>query len=269
MHDLGVDAGHDEGREPRLSIFVVDRFADIRLAHAAARVFWAYSVGVLHEFAQLRIILYLGHDVDQTRHRAAAGTTAHCLYTTLYLRAVLAEFCMRLLLREPDAEIGRDRVETTIVHDACAGLDRLGLVGIDHASHPLRFTGEIAVVGALPCTGCNQVRAVQGVGAYRADDDARARGHGGHGVGVRRIGYDFWQRLRAEFLRDGVKLCPVAAGQRPSKRAGGAVALHEVARKQSPDKTGGAINNEIEFAFACHDELSVRVVGPMVLVQTR
>ena len=160
---------------------------------------------------------------------------------------------VELLHGEERAEVVRDRVEATGMHDPGAGADRGLVVGEVHPVDELGLAGEVDVVGAGRGARGDQRLAVLEVGADRRDDDLRGRGHLGERGRVRGVGVEERQvRGRRVERREAIphrrQLLRAATGQRPPQ-TGGRV-LEEVLRGQATGEAGRTEEDDVVGAVS-------------------
>ena len=113
VHNLGVDRRHHERCHPLARQFVALRNGHIWLVRAGTKMGWRKCVWVLEHLAQFGILRCLRHHIHQAGDRAAAGPTASPGQAHANAGTEFAESFDTLLLREPHAHIGWNRIEST------------------------------------------------------------------------------------------------------------------------------------------------------------
>ena len=156
LDDACVRGSHDERSHPLTRLGILLGTHHVGLLRPGAHVGGREGIRIGEHLAELGVVADLLDQVEAAGDRAPAGATLHRLDAQGNGPAWPAEPLERLLLREPDAQIGRDRVEPAGVHDAGTADGGLVVVGVDHGTHPLRLTGEVAVIGTGRCDSGHQ-----------------------------------------------------------------------------------------------------------------
>jgi hypothetical protein len=248
VHDAGVDGGHHERRDPGVEVVVVPGKRDRGLAGRARLRRRAQRVRVGEFFTQRRVRGGFLDHIQQTGGGAAGHAAAHRFHAHLHARARLREALHRLLLQKEHTHVGRDRVESAAVHDACAGFAGARLVALDHAADPLDFAGQVAIVGAGLGADPHQRLAMQRVGPDSGHHHTGAGAHRAQRFTVVGVG-DHDRQLRGALSQRAAQRDELrfgSSGDRQPQGPAPAVLLEQVAGQDLPDEAGCAEKGQVQ-----------------------
>jgi hypothetical protein len=183
----------------------------------------------------VEVLLRAGERRDRGVERAAGGPAAGAEQTVHADRHPLRQLLDRVL----DAEVVRNRVEATGVHDPGAGPDGALVVADVHPVDELGLAGEVEVVRARVRTRCHEWFAVLDVGADRGGDDLRRLGQSLEGPRVGDVRDE-------DVLAEDFQLLLIASGNSPLEV--GRRVFREVLRGQGPGEPARAEQHDVVLA---------------------
>ena len=127
MHDPRVDTRHDKRRNPAASDRIIGNL-HLRLRDRELMVLRTQAVRVLKFAAQIGVAHGFFDHVNHAGDGAAGRPAFHADHPHVDPRTCLAELFQCVALKEVHAQIGRDRVKPTAMHNSCAAFYSIGLV---------------------------------------------------------------------------------------------------------------------------------------------
>ena len=188
---FGVDGRHHKGAGPGFKIIVPGNPRLIRDIQSLLQTGRVERVGVHDPLLDNGVFGSLFRDVHETRDGATTDAARGATHATGHMAGVVAEAFLELFLKKKHRQVRGDRIESAAVHESCTTRfgNRVDL--FVHLRHPLGFTREVAIVGALSGAGFKHGRTVLCIGTNGADQRAGLSCHGAKAIRVSAVGDEY------------------------------------------------------------------------------
>ena len=203
----------------------------------------------------------------QRVERAAADAAAHAADDEAGVEQFAGIDVRGVSMEQKHAEIGRDGVEPTGMHDARAGRLRRSVRSVDGPAHEQRLAGEVRIMRAGRRARLHEREPVPQVRPDRRRDHVGRARQSGQRLVVLAVGDEHRPLRRAgQAVADLRQL-----RHRPTRKRDARVVRcvpGEVVGDESPDEAARAVQHDVVLAFGCtHDRKNVpqRLTGNSAL----